>query len=57
MALESHPSKNTSLSQSIANIEELLFEAESRGNTRKANALRLVLKRFKKMADKTYLLQ
>lgn len=45
-------SKNRSLMQSIANVEELLFAAEAQGNTRKANALRMILKRFRKMADK-----
>ena len=56
-SLSASPSKSRSISQSIATVEELLFEAEARGNTRKANALRLILKRFRKMADSPYLLQ
>jgi len=56
LALAPPFSKNSSLSQSIAKVEELLFEAEARGNTRKANCLRIILKRFRKMADKPYLL-
>lgn len=36
-----------SKTESIARIEESLFEAEQKGNTRKAKVLKMVLKRLK----------
>ena len=41
----------TSKAESIAKLEESLFEAEQKGNTRKVKALKLVLKRLKKNVD------
>lgn len=47
-------SKNLSLpsiKESIAKIEESLFDAKQKGNTRKVKALKLVLKRLKNGID------
>ena len=41
----------TSKTESIAKLEESLFEAEQKGNTRKVKALKLVLKRLKNGMD------
>lgn len=41
----------TSKAESIAKLEESLFEAEQKGNTRKVKALKLVLKRLKKNVE------
>ncbi len=53
--LTAQNSSPRSLNQSIANLEELLFEAESKGNTRKANALRMVLRRLRRMTGRSQL--
>lgn len=37
------------LSESLAKLEQDLFEAEQKGNTRKAKALKLIIKRLKKI--------
>ena len=41
----------TSKAESIAKLEESLFEAERKGNTRKVKALKLVLQRLKKNVE------
>lgn len=37
------------IGESIAAVEEELFKAEQEGNTRKAKALKLILKRLRKI--------
>ena len=47
-------SNSRSIKESIAKLEEQLFEAEKIGNTRQARAIRLVLKRLKKDSGDTF---
>ncbi len=41
----------TSKAESLARLEESLFEAEQKGNTRKVKVLKMVLKRLKNGMD------
>lgn len=42
-----------SLNESIASVEEQIFEAEQKGNTRKVKALKVILKRLKNLKLKS----
>ena len=44
-------SNSRSVKESIAKLEEQLFEAEQNGNTQKAKVIKLILKRFKRGLD------
>lgn len=44
--------KKKTLKESIARLEESLFEAEQNGNTRQAKVIKLILKRFKSVDGK-----
>ena len=52
MADISQKHRPKSLAESIATLEEQLFEAEKVGNTRKAKVIKLILKRFKSVDGK-----
>lgn len=41
-----------SLAESIATLEEQVFQAEQTGNTRQAKVIKLILKRFKSVDGK-----
>ena len=51
MEISTRQHRPKSLSESIAKLEESLFEAEQKGNTMKVKALKLVLKRLKKNVE------
>lgn len=51
MAVSSGQNRRKSIAESIATLEEQLFEAEQIGNTKKVKALKIVLKRLKRNVD------
>ncbi len=52
MAISAGPNRRKSLAESIATLEEQLFNAEQTGNTRQAKVIKLILKRFKSVDGK-----